>query len=75
MSAALFGGRIEALLARKRAIESEISAEERRPLPCTLKLQSLKRRRLAIKESILSGACALKGRASAPAAARFVPRS
>lgn len=43
-----------ALVARKTAIEAEIDSELRRPLPCTLALQKLRRKRLRLKDRIRS---------------------
>ena len=46
------GERLLALTRRKQTIDAEIEGEQRRPAPCSLTLQRLKRRRLAIKERI-----------------------
>ena len=46
-----------ALVRRKSAIEEEIRHELRRPLPCTMTLQRLKRQRLQLKDRMrLTGA-------------------
>ena len=42
--------RFFALLRRKSAIEAEIRDELKRPLPCSLMLQRLKRQRLQMKD-------------------------
>ena len=45
-------GRLLALRARKRTLDHAIEGEQQRPAPCSLTLQALKRRRLALKEQI-----------------------
>lgn len=45
-------GRAAALARRKQAIERSIEDELKRPAPCGLILQDLKRRRLALKEDL-----------------------
>ena len=54
--------RIGTLRERHRMLETEISTEERRPLPHTMTLQRLKRRRLAVKEEIESMEALMRGR-------------
>lgn len=44
--------RIMSLRRRHRAIKGMIDEELRRPAPCSLMLQRLKRRRLAVKDQI-----------------------
>jgi len=46
--------RLYTLRARHALLETAIAAEEARPLPDTIALQKLKRRRLALKEEIAS---------------------
>lgn len=43
-----------ALASRKSAIEREINHELRRPLPCSITLQRLKRQRLNLKDRMTS---------------------
>ncbi|MGI9426422.1 MAG: DUF465 domain-containing protein [Hyphomicrobiaceae bacterium] len=43
-----------ALMRRKTVIETEISEELKRPLPCWMTLQTLKRKRLRLKERLQS---------------------
>ncbi|MEL6280477.1 MAG: YdcH family protein [Pseudomonadota bacterium] len=44
-------GRLLALFRKKRAVELEIHSEMSRPVPCNLTLQSLKRKKLALKDA------------------------
>ena len=44
--------RLQALLRRKRWVDLRIAEEMRRPSPCNLMLQGLKRRRLALKDAV-----------------------
>lgn len=65
--------RYDALIERHRRIEAELAAEMKRPLPNSLAMQRLKRRKLLIKDEIdswerLIGAARLRPvlRSSAP---------
>ena len=49
---ARFEARLRALLTRKVELERRIEAEQRRPAPCSLTQQRLKRLRLALKDEI-----------------------
>ena len=48
------GNKYDALIEKHRAIEAQLSAEMRRPLPNTLVVQRLKRKKLLIKDEIES---------------------
>lgn len=44
--------RVAALLQRKSSLEASIDAELKRPAPCSLRLQALKRQRLMLKDAV-----------------------
>ncbi|SIO45802.1 Protein of unknown function [Rhodovulum sp. ES.010] len=46
------GARIETLRARHRALDEEVRAEYRRPLPDLARLTALKRERLRLKDTL-----------------------
>lgn len=53
MLAGIMSGRIEALEAKKGILEARIEQEHSRPQPDTIRLQSLKRMRLRLKDDIV----------------------
>ncbi len=44
--------RLAAMLVKKERVNAEILAEMTRPAPCGLRLQEMKRRRLALKDAV-----------------------
>lgn len=53
MLGGIMSGRIEALEAKKDIIDTRIEQEHSRPQPDTIRLQSLKRMRLQLKDDIV----------------------
>lgn len=63
------GARIEALRARHRALDAQVTGEQRRPMPDLARLKALKRDRLRLKDAIFAceGALRTVDRARRPA--------